>query len=569
MENALSCWLTERNCPYSNGVDAASRLEWGPDWSNRICARVCRLDQATAAVREVGLSAAEDKAAARALHLSIMAFALQWSQNLDTNDDTCATTAPMAQNERSMRREVWNQARHALQCLSGMKSFRIVFANIIFSLTQRPLDCEKEVGLEEVLQAGDTTIFLEAALRQLHSYRYQFSLSRGRNQKQSLACTPEKARAAPFENDTSGNPEASLILANSGHRDTLNLLFWLGLMFDTQTAAMHQRPPVVSDEDSEVSLVQSLRSLPDGAQRPLDLDGWNMPSTRNSGNHPTDLWGDYILHKSPNRCDSHKEPRRWPCSYEEAATILSDGAPVKVLLYRRVTQLQTLVYRGAFPERLEEGIRKAVLVYRHWHTTYDRFIRDCIANHITLPPRIQSWYVILAAHWHLGAMLLADVIETIDQRQTSSAAEREAREAVGFVATLRRDNAVAVASLAQCSLYEQGKSVQPRQFHDSLAEAAFLTEPFTVLLINTFVRAGCIFLDLISSFSCSNYGTEDVSLARLQEHCSFCVRALMCLGRKSDLASLVGRTLAASLSFHSGEIFSGGGTAAFVSSEID
>lgn len=535
MENALSCWLTERNCPYSNEVDALGRLEWGPDWSNRICARVCRLDHANAAIQGHKLIAAEDKTAARALHLSIMAFALQWAQNFNT--------APLAQHERSMRREVWHQARHALQNSGGIHSFRVVFANILFSLTQRPLDSEKELGLDEILNTDDAATFLETALRQLFSYRYKLTLLQKQAPSQPLAGILKKLDTDPCENKIGGNMEADAILANPENRDTLDLLFWLGVMFDTQTAAMHRRPPVVSDEDSEVSLAQNQRNSTHRANSSLDLDGWNLPSASNERTENKDLWGDYIIDKSPRERPFSAEPTRWPCSYEEAAAILSDGAPVKVLLYRRVTQLQTLIYRGTYPDRLEEVIHKALIVYRHWNKKYNVFIRDCVANHSILPPRIQSWYVILAAHWHLGAMLLADVIEEIDQRQLSSVTQREAREAMSFVVNLRRDNAYAVASLAQCSLYEQGKSVQPRQFHDSLAEAAFLTEPFTVLLIQALARAGCILLDMISGVSPFQ---SDHNSKILQESCAACIRALKCLGRKSDMALLVGRTLASS-----------------------
>lgn len=84
MENALSCWLTEHNCPYSSSIsDVLSQRErraWGPGWLNRMCIRVCRLDRASSSIRGRALSAAEDKVAARALHLAIIAFASQWTQ---------------------------------------------------------------------------------------------------------------------------------------------------------------------------------------------------------------------------------------------------------------------------------------------------------------------------------------------------------------------------------------------------------------------------------------------------------------------------------------------------------
>lgn len=87
MENALSCWLAEQNCPY-NVVVAGNRF--GPDpgaregrsnchLSNRIFSRVIRLDRAFGAFKGRQLTAVEDKRASRALLSAIMAFASQWA----------------------------------------------------------------------------------------------------------------------------------------------------------------------------------------------------------------------------------------------------------------------------------------------------------------------------------------------------------------------------------------------------------------------------------------------------------------------------------------------------------
>lgn len=538
MENALSCWLTERNCPYSHRGDIVSRKEWGTNWTNRICARICRLDQASSSVRGRALSLAENRTAARVLHLSIMAFALQWAQHFQ-NDIDQPITAPVARYERRFRTSVWKQARHALQESCGIPSFRLIFANIIFSLIQQPLEEERNSGMEEILQNDGAVVFLQTAVRQMFNFRYKLAQLQRWDSKHTtrlgesptkwmVGSMPKVQNTSSVESKSCLSPDTDSFLTSPEYRDTFNLLFWLGVMFDTQTAAMNQRPPVISDDDSGVRSVSPEVSR-DGD---IDLDGWNiLPSETRKENE--DLWGDLFLHKSLS-----KGIKRWPCSYEEAAAILSDGAPVKILLYRRVTQLQTLIYRGARPESLERGIEKALQVYAHWSNTFNRFICDCIANHTFLPPRIQSWYVVLAAHWHLGAMLLADVIESIDERKLSSVSRRKSRRSMDFVSTIRKDNAFAVAALARCSLHSQ-ESVHPRQFHDSLAEAAFLTEPFTVLLIHSFARAGYICLNNISASSALvNYESSDM-FERLRECCEVCIGALRCLGRKSDMASLV------------------------------
>jgi hypothetical protein len=173
---------------------------------------------------------------------------------------------------------------------------------------------------------------------------------------------------------------------------------------------------------------------------------------------------------------------------------------------------------------------------------------DCIANHDDLPPRVQTWYVILAAHWHLAAMLLADTLESIDRAMIGLGSQREFRSAIDLVASLRRKNALAVSSLAQCSLHGQDPSFSKLgQFNDSVKHGAFLTEPWTVVLMRSFTRAGYILLnDVDMSPHAINFGEND-SAEQSRRQCEFCIDALLCLGRMSDMAFLAARALSNSL----------------------
>ncbi|KAJ6121571.1 hypothetical protein N7512_004036 [Penicillium capsulatum] len=549
MENALSCWLSERTCPYSKPANTlmsdGARNEWGPTWSNRICARVCRLDQASVSIRGRALSAVEDHTAARALHLSIMAFASQWAQSFP-NDRDRSELASLVEEERSLRESVWSQARHALETSTGIPSFRLIFANILFSLAQRPLRGDSDTDLNELMEKDRGQVFLETAVRQMFNYRYKFMQVHQTRQisKNVAECSESQYRyqepaMSEIEQERLNTPfRSSSTTMNNQDHDTFNLLFWLGIMFDTQTAAMYQRPPVVSDEDSQILF--STSALPHQAESQeldsFDLNGLNFSRKEGSGGKPN-LWGDMLLHRSA----AYQRPNiTMPCSYEQAAEILSDAAPIKILLWRRVTQLQTLVYREAEAERLEKGIQRALAVYQHWNGTYNKFILDCVAKHSMLSPRIQSWYVVLAAHWHLGALLLADAIENIDRACLSSNTHRDSRMAIDFVHTLRKDNALAIAMLAHCSLHDQ-EAQRTEQFHDCLNGAAFITEPFTMLLINSFAKSATFFLENLD-FSrtvvcCGLNGQSDL----FRDNLECCIHALECLGRKADMASIVAR----------------------------
>ncbi|KAJ5211576.1 uncharacterized protein N7498_003222 [Penicillium cinerascens] len=543
MENALSCWLTEHNCPYSDSmIDVLpyrEMKEWGPNWSNRMCMRVCRLDRASPSIRGRALTAEEDKIAARTLHLAIMSFASQWTQHAQKGPGA-SVPAAIDNDEKSIREKVWNEARHALECSLGIPSFRIAFANIIFSLTQSPLDRGQEGSLSELLENDRAPIFLETANRQLFTFRHKFM----RLQRQSPPKVRELRRESIGSTMTdvlempqlSGSPQLDPILTNQEHRTTLGLMFWLGVMFDTVSAAMYQRPLIVSDEDSQIASASP--SMIDSEDQ-IDFGGWHIP--RNEIREKQDVWGDFLLRSSIERQKSSQAQPRWPCPYEEAASVLSEATPVKVLIYRRVTQLQTLVYRGASPDRLEDFIQKTLLVYHHWNSTYRRFMLDCVTNHEHLPSRIQSWYAILDGHWHLAAMLLADALEGIDKGRLGSDAAREDRQATDLVATLRMDNAFAVGGLARASIQGQ-QPILHQNIHDSLNEVAFLVEPWTAVLVHSFAKAGYISLESLDISADQNMDAEC-----LRQNCEFCICALQYLGRKSDMASLVARELSRSL----------------------
>ncbi|KOS48292.1 hypothetical protein ACN38_g681 [Penicillium nordicum] len=540
MENALSCWLTEHNCPYSDSISQVvphrEMKAWGPSWSNRMCIRVCRLDRVSSSIRGRALSAEEDTKAARALHLAIMSFASQWTQHAQKGTGTTVPSA-IDHDERSIREKVWNEARQALEHSSHIPSFRIAFANIIFSLTQSPLDKGQDATLGELLENDRAPIFLETANRQIFTFRRKFT----RLQREAAPKVRELGRGS-IDSTTGSVPQVSEppqfdpLLTSQEHRTTLDLMFWLGVMFDTLSSAMYQRPLVVSDEDSQVT-----SASPSIAERgdQIDLDHWD--NTANKVRGKNDVWGDLFLRSAIERQGSSEDQPRWPCSYEEAASILSEATPVKVLLYRRVTQLQTLVYRGASPDHIEKVVQKTLSVCQHWDSIYQNFMVDCVNNHELLPSRIQSWYVILDGHWHLAVMLLADVLESIDKCMLGSDVAREVRQATGLVATLRTNNALAVGGLARASIQGQD-SFMNRHFHDSLSEVAFLVEPWTAVLIHCFAKAGYILLESLDISGDQNVYTECV-----RQNCEFLIRALQYLGRKSDMAFLVARSLLRSL----------------------
>ncbi|ORY17070.1 hypothetical protein BCR34DRAFT_583837 [Clohesyomyces aquaticus] len=579
-ENALSCWLTERTCPYSKNLEVTTTNDSGPDW-NRIYHRVFKLDRLASGIRGRHLTFAEDKAASRAINAAIFSFATQWAQSSqrskakypfhsDGSDKTggvfSATDEPSPTREfdRSLQISAWHEARLALQSAAEIESFRVVLAQIVFSLTQKPADESRNgetkskkqnndlensspppiINREAPDQSGDTDlndcedllsklnltidgegppIHLEQGLRLIHSLRSKMAMSGNANDATHSIIT--KARCSKRKN---------LNALDAADRGTVDLLFWLGIMLDTLSSAMHKRPLVVSDEDSDIYSNEP-KSTENGANEDMTSETGNGQERNAEG-----LWDDYLFARQRKRLQASCV--RWPCSYDQAASLLCDAAPVKVLLFRKVTRIQTLLSRNVRGQRMERAIDAALQVYKHWEQLYAPFIRDCTEKHDSLPPRVQSWYICLTGHWHLATLLLADLVEIIDNSEMSCASSRQERVSTNFVATFREANCHALSDLAKCACPREDASFpNSREFHFAVNQGALLTEPWTAVLIRAFAKAGVILLETEESLG------SDISSAQFQKdafrRADDCVKALWYLGRKSDMALAAAKIL--------------------------
>ncbi|KAF2251734.1 C6 transcription factor AlcR [Trematosphaeria pertusa] len=574
-EHALSCWLTERTCPYSKDSDLSLPNDTGPDW-NRIYHRVFRLDRLASSIRGRNLSFAEDKASSKAVNLSIFAFASQWAQasqrtnakypfhsdkvdgrsNLFTNTEE---TEP-GSFDRALQVSAWHQARMALQEAAEIESFRVVLAQIVFSLTQKPVEKDEQgkqksnnedphaslphaeneekatlsaessqVGDKDVNECEDLLsklnltmdgegppIHLEQGLRLIHSLRSRMTMS-------GTMARPKKTPRCWKQSRFASNR------LDAADRATVDLLFWLGIMFDTLSSAMHKRPLVVSLEDSDLPAAREASQDSSPPERALNL----IAKT-------DDLWDDYLFSRQRKRLQGR--PVRWPCSHDAAASILCDAAPVKVLLFRKVTRIQTLLSRNAHGERIERAVQAALEVYEHWQKLYAPFIRDCIENHDRLPCRVQSWYICLTGHWHLATLLLADLIEIIDDAELSLESKRRQRTWSNFIATFREKNCRSLSDIARCACPREDASFpHSREFHFAVNQGALLTEPWTAVLIRAFATAGVILLDSAATPREDGQDVHDQEDAF--RRADDCVRALWYLGRKSDMALSAARIL--------------------------
>ncbi|KUI52925.1 Regulatory protein alcR [Cytospora mali] len=543
MEGALSCWLVEHTCPYKSlpltsspdtpdhqqfGSFEDLHEQWGPKWSNRILRRVIKLDRTAHVLGLKKLSSADERKVTNALNSAVMAFTAQWAQSsqrssarwpgldgLNANHDFQPPDLDIgAEFDRRLQISFWNQARKALNDCSEIDSFRVAFAEIIFGQTQKyveitddqqdPLGPDKDVDTSEVvgeiLRYDNQQIWVERATRRLHILRRRIEL---------------------HDRQLRDKSDGEYSCGDAEHRRTLDLLFWLGVMFDTISAAMTERPVTVSDEDSS----------------DMALSHPSTPSTSSTSNM-ADIWNTIITKDQRTKITS----LRWPLSEKIIAQELTDATPVKVLLYRKITRLQTLIARNQDAATIEETIEDALTVYRHWQLLYNPLFSDCIKNHLLLSARIQGWYVCLLGHWLLATLLIVNLIQSVDQQGLGKEAEKRQQMGDHRAQGIREASVRMISDLAKASTPRHDNHGQLDGFHDAVNEGALLTEPWTIILIRTFSGAA---INLLEDVRPVDVDTDLRAADRGNyRRCEDCVKALWYLGRKSDMARQVANVLA-------------------------
>lgn len=562
LEHNLSCWLTEVTCPYragprsdaSNAAKASS--EWGASWSNRIYQRTVKLDRVAQSAKFLQLSRSEDQAASRALHLAIMAFATQWAQGSHRHQEKYPTTSGSFDRyseldeladgisdefDRNLQQHFWDKARRALQDVADLESYRVACAELIFGLTQKPwdpADHTNEQGdvphlpendgkftqsavlsqVRGIMRKEGPPIYMERAARKMHALKYRSdSYNRGLTKL--------------FDAGDEDSGAQTLGAISGDDRSTIGLLYWLAIMFDTVSSSMNERPVVVLDEDC-----QHEETIEHGT---TDLDQcrvqgrWNMK---------------IFIQGDPE--ETHHSTH-WPCSYELAAEDVTKSAPIKVLLFRHVSYLQNTIRKGGKGEQVEEIIRSTTSLYRYWNRTHGAFFRELVHHHESVPQRISGWFVCISAHWHLAALMFAELLDFVDENSLGLKDAAHNRLASKMAIRIRGDSAKELSDLARVATpasYDAGDMVAPQMpdFHHAVNEGTILTEPWTMILIRAFTKASIVFFAEADDFlqhgrAILGHNSEDFiqNLKRAEN----CIKGLWLLGKKSDMARKIAETL--------------------------
>ncbi|KAL4787190.1 hypothetical protein BJX76DRAFT_363962 [Aspergillus varians] len=571
LEHNLSCWLTETTCPYQPPPQTTTNLqavvpEWGSSWSNRIYQRTIKLDRVAQSCKLLQLTSLEDKAASKALHLSIMAFATQWAQGSQRHRERYQSTPSLshvgagdnmgdgiAEFDRALQNHFWDQARRALQDVADVESYRVACAELIFGMAQRPWSAdgdshrqnseEEDDGgfaaesalsrVRDIMRNEGPPVYMERAARKMHALKYRCdALERGLGLG---------GRRANREKDAH-----SIAAMSAEDRATIGLLYWLAIMFDTVSSSMNERPVVILDEECQHE-----------AQRP------SQTQTQTQTRWDLDLF-------VPGGLDAQHQTH-WPCTYEAAAEDVIKSAPVKVLLFRHISYLQNAIRKGAHAAQVEDIIRSTTALYEYWHKTHGAFFSELIQDFAAVPQRVQGWFVCISAHWHLAALMLADLLEFVDENGLGMEDEACERVAGAVGSGIRKNSAAELADLARvatpASTSDSGLGIGMRMgmgmgmgmdmggpqmpdFHHAVNEGTLLTEPWTIIMIRAFAKACVIFLGEAEGFAqCSGigsgYGTADFE--RRIDQAQDCIKGLWLLGKKSDMARKIAETLSLAL----------------------
>lgn len=558
LENNLACWLAEATCPYrlqrrrceppptqqTPLLGTSTDPEWGVTWSNRMYRRIRQLDRSAQSVGLIRLTAYENQASSRALNLAVMAFSTQWAQgkrrwnslhearrreNLIDHDGEELGD----EFEQILRRSIWEQARRALQDVSDLECYKVVFAELIFGLVQEPSPGARHgrdatirsatsnlytsvttsllPEIKEIIEREGPPVFIERAARKIHALKYRFETHQAGFQHAARNC--------------GSRPSAEVSLGMSAEdRQTIGLLYWLAVMFDTVSSSIHGRPVVVPDEECQHDAAQ--RAAKRHTRGPAMNVRWKL-----------DLYAQDNTEKP--------SPLHWPCPYEVATSAVARSAAVKVLLFRHVSYLQSSLRRFEHGAAIEEIIKTTLSVYRYWDITHGTFFRDLTKNYESVPPRIKSWFPCISIPWHLGSLLLADLIDFVDENRLGCDGHRAKRLHVGLVTKIRRASSIELAELAAVITPQAPETMSSKQlpdFHFAVNGSPVLTEPWTVLLIRAFTIASVLHIRETEELQKRQWFDMDYSNEPVQvstARAESCIKALRFLGSKSQMAETI------------------------------
>ncbi|WKT53906.1 Zn(2)-C6 fungal-type DNA-binding domain superfamily [Fusarium oxysporum f. sp. vasinfectum] len=529
LENNLSCWISEVTCPYSmsyssqesiapaltNDDAAYSSCTFGP--INPFYQHIFQLDRATQRLWKP-LSHKEDIAVSRTLHLCILAFAAQWTQKQARKRTVSSETVGHLQHsdtpatmpmDYSLQLLLWEQARTALQQNMEIECFRIVYAEFIFGITERPEpkynqdynSHRNDIGLSKdqhsaihfigrVMSNERPSLHLEQATRKMFVLKDRFEMEE------------LKSKRGPRD------------IYALQQRRTVAFIYWLLVMFDTVVSPLNKRPVVIADEHCMTGSI--LNTEDESCQWRLDMflkDDSKMPQSF-----------------------------RWPCSEEVASRAMIKAAPIKVLLYRQLSYIQNALREKSSIQNIINATKGAITVCRYWDMTYASLFQGMLRGYDRVSSKLRSWVVCIFTAWNLGTLVLADLLELVHEKATTG---DKISHAPDSYMDIRQSSAINLAELAGAVVPHKTSHVeQLPKCHATVQESPLLTDPCTSILVEAFTRSSLYHLSTICELK--KHERFDVEMEGFRQSLQWfenCVRALTCVSKRSKLAESIAESL--------------------------
>ncbi|EMT62546.1 Regulatory protein alcR [Fusarium odoratissimum] len=524
LESNLSCWISEVTCPYSiphssqesvaqglkGDVASSSSCTFGP--TNPFYQHIFQLDRATQRIRKP-LSRKEDMAVSRTLHLCILAFAAQWTQNHVKKRTASPTsvehlrhsnTTAVMPVDYSLQLLLWEQARAALQETMEIECFRIAYAGFILGVTERPessddqslkrysdslgLSPDKESAIPligQIMSNDRPSAHLDQATRAILALKYRFEM--------------EGLRSHGGSKDTS----------TLQSQRTVGFLYWLLVMFDTVVSPLNKRPVVIADEHCMAGFIQNRENVPCQWRLHMFLkDDSEMPQSLG-----------------------------WPCSEEVASRAMIKAAPIKVLLYRQLSYIQNALRKRSSTHDIINAAKGAITVCRYWDMTYASFFQGLLRGYDRVSSKLRSWVVCIFTAWNLGTLVLADLLELVHEKATTGD--------TNSYMDIRLSSAINLAELAGAVVPHKTSHIkQLPKCHAAVQESPLLTDPCTSILVEAFTRASLYHLSTICELKKHEwFDIEMESFWQSLQWFESCIRALTCLSKRSKLAQSIAEIL--------------------------
>lgn len=151
--------------------------------------------------------------------------------------------------------------------------------------------------------------------------------------------------------------------------------------------------------------------------------------------------------------------------------------------------------------------------------------------------------------------MFADLLDFIHENSLGGQDKSASRIEQNIASQIRKHSSGELADLARVATPATLDSTlgvpQMPDFHHAVNEGTLLTEPWTMIPIRAFTKAGLIFLDAAEELSSSTGGFvqdgDGDSFTRNVEQAEDCIKGLWLLGKKSDMARKIAETLSGAL----------------------